>query len=201
MAIKSIKNQKLMELYQQMFKCNKCEDLICMSCNKYNGYEKGPLKGGGDASNNCKIIFIGQNPSYRRFKDTNCAFTGGIGDRFREMLKNAGIVTNIFVTNVVKCSTPNNRKPKEVELKNCIFYIKKEIEIIKPQMLVIMGEFARNALKYEGTGNEFWYQTEDGHYSRKLFMRHPNYYFSYKLDEIKQLENKILQIAEESGYR
>lgn len=53
--LKTIKNPKLILLYKQMYKCNKCKELKKLSCNIYNGKENGPLRGGG-ASNNCTIF-------------------------------------------------------------------------------------------------------------------------------------------------
>lgn len=188
---KNLKNPKLKILYHAMINCNKCSELRKMSCNIYDKKGNGPLPGGGD-SLNCKIMFVGQNPSYRRFKNTTCAFSGGFGDEFRKILDDVGINKNIFITNVVKCSTPNNSFPNKEIINNCKKFLEEEIKIVNPKLIVPMG---RCSIEYfNGRIGEL---TVYNNY--KVFsIFHPNYVLSYKKDKMKdfiKMLEKIYKIA------
>ena len=91
-------------------RCDSC-DICNLAFNKYN-YDKGygKLIGWGGKSE-IKYFFVGLNPSYRRFKEHMCAFGGenaslGTGKEFVDILKELKIIKNSYVTNLVKCSTP-----------------------------------------------------------------------------------------------
>ncbi|MBZ4649282.1 uracil-DNA glycosylase family protein [Thermosipho sp. (in: thermotogales)] len=190
---KIIKNPKLSLLYAKMYRCKKCKDLIKMSCNIYDGKSNGPLRGGGD-SINCKVMFVGQNPSYRRFENTNCAFSGGFGDDFRKLLDEVGIKEHIFITNIVKCSTLNNSKPDLNIINNCEEYLLSELEIIKPEIIVPMGQCSVSY--FNGTIGKL---TNFKNY--KVFsIYHPNFILSYKRNKLKDyifMLKKIYKIAYE----
>ena len=51
---------------------------------------------------------------------------------------------DVFIANVVKCRPPNNRDPKDNEIKACIPYLEKQIEIISPSIIVTLWRFALN---------------------------------------------------------
>jgi DNA polymerase len=51
-------------------------------------------------------------------------------------------VKDVFIANIVKCRPPNNRSPKSNEIENCIKYLKKQIEIIQPKVIVLLGKSA-----------------------------------------------------------
>lgn len=135
------------------------------------------------------FLFVGQNPSYRRFKETNCAFTGGIGDQFKQMLKDLGIIKGIYFANVVKCSTPNNKLPSNKVLNNCKEYIFKEIENLNPKIIVPMGNFA---ISFFNENKEQFKNYEI------VSIWHPNYVLSYKKDKINEYKRKLLKIKQKA---
>lgn len=92
---------------------------------------------------NAKVFVIGQNPGYNEVLRKR-PFVGDSGIFFDERLINIVGLTRqqIYVTNALKCYTPNNRKPERSELDNCRAFLKKELKIIQPMVVVALGNFA-----------------------------------------------------------
>ena len=64
-----------------------------------------------------------------------------------EMLKAIGIKReNIFITNILKCRPPNNRDPVPYEVECCTPHLKKQIELLKPKLMVAVGRIAAHFL-------------------------------------------------------
>lgn len=70
-------------------------------------------------------------------------FIGPSGKVLEELLNEAGIRRQeIYMTNLIKCSLPKYRKPKQDEVETCSYYLNKEIELINPKVLVPLGYYA-----------------------------------------------------------
>jgi len=140
----------LKALFGLIHYCTKCE--ICSM--KENIYDpqlgRGKLEGWGEG----KIIFVAQNPSVFRIKNCRTPVDDGILKEFVDTVISLGLpAKHIYFTNVVKCSTPDNRAPDFDEINNCMKWVKMEMRIIKPLMLVGVGRIAGDALlasTYEG---------------------------------------------------
>ena len=87
-------------------------------------------------------MFIGEAPG--RNEDLQGEpFVGIAGKKLSLALENAGISRDeVYITNTVKCRPPNNRVPSEIEKESCHEYIQKEIEIIKPKIICVLGNTA-----------------------------------------------------------
>ena len=96
----------------------------------------------GEGSFDADIMIIGEAPG--RDEDIQgIPFVGRAGKKLRDMFTAAGIdEDDIFITNVVKCRPPGNRNPKPIEMKKCRPYLIKQIEMIKPKVLVLLGNIA-----------------------------------------------------------
>jgi len=142
---------ELKALFGLIHYCTKCE--ICSL--KENIYDpqlgRGKLEGWGEG----KIMFVAQNPSIFRIKGCRTPVDDGISKEFVDTVISLGLpAEHIYFTNVVKCSTPDNRAPDFDEINNCMKWVKREIRVIKPLMLVGVGRIAGDALlasTYEGT--------------------------------------------------
>jgi DNA polymerase len=74
-------------------------------------------------------------------------FVGAAGRILDDLLKKAGIErSQVFITNMVKCRPPNNRVPKEDELTACRPYLDRQIALIKPKVICILGRTAYSSL-------------------------------------------------------
>jgi len=94
-----------------------------------------------------KIILIGEAPG-KNEDETGSPFVGSAGKILDQALLDARIERNeIYITNVVKCRPPNNRVPTDEEIEICTReYLKKEIDIISPKIVCILGATALKSL-------------------------------------------------------
>lgn len=89
-----------------------------------------------------KIMIVGQNPGLDEVRQKE-PFVGMSGKIFVNMLNKYGLDKNMFYfTNIVKCHTSENRQPQRSEIENCQYIIQKEIDIIKPYLIVALGSTA-----------------------------------------------------------
>ena len=58
----------------------------------------------------------------------------------------AGLSQSIFITNVLKCRPPANRNPDPIEVAQCEPYLKRQVELLQPKMILALGKFAAQSL-------------------------------------------------------
>jgi DNA polymerase len=115
--------------------CQLCEGLNC----KESGTSNAP--GYGNIKSN--VVLIGQSLCGKPCIDAQIPFTGGSGKLLDQAFQQAAIdKKDIYITNVVKCHPPENRKSKEHEIVNCTPYLKKELEWISPEHIICLGKDA-----------------------------------------------------------
>ncbi len=120
---------------QKIIECTKCE----LSKTRTNAV---PGKGNFQSD----VIFVGEAPGRNEDKNGE-PFVGIAGQRLSLALENAGVSReSIYITNVVKCRPPNNRVPTISERNTCQDYLQKEISIIKPKIICILGNTAFNSI-------------------------------------------------------
>jgi DNA polymerase len=75
-------------------------------------------------------------------------FVGQAGKLLDNMLGAIGLsrARNVYIANVLKCRPPGNRNPAPDEVAKCTPYLLKQIELIKPKLIVAMGRFAAQTL-------------------------------------------------------
>jgi len=96
----------------------------------------------GEGFFNARIMFIGEAPG-KNEDERGRPFVGRAGKKFDEMLECIGLRRNdVYISNILKCRPPKNRNPLKIEIKNCSEYIEKQIEIIKPDIIAPMGNYA-----------------------------------------------------------
>lgn len=101
----------------------------------------------GEGPGNAAIMFIGEAPG-RQEDLTGRPFVGSAGKVLNRNLARAGIArSDVFVTNVVKCRPAGNRVPEPQEVQTCVgTYLERQIELIKPRVLCLLGGVAARAL-------------------------------------------------------
>jgi len=117
-----------------------------MSCTKCNlsKSRKNAVPGSGNIQS--EIIFIGE-ASGRSEDLQGKPFVGTAGQILSEALEYAGLKrVDIYITNVVKCRPPNNRQPLKEEQDACREHLLKELEIIRPKVICILGNTAFGSL-------------------------------------------------------
>ena len=127
--------KKLQEIKQQVIECTKCE----LSKTRNNS-----VAGKGNFKSD--VIFVGEAPGKNEDLKGE-PFIGIAGKKLSMALESAGITRDeVYITNIVKCRPPNNRVPTTNERDTCKDYLKKEIEIIKPKIICILGNTAFGSL-------------------------------------------------------
>ncbi|MBP8016539.1 uracil-DNA glycosylase [Candidatus Gracilibacteria bacterium] len=124
----------------------KLEDQI-KSCKNCNLYKTCKLPVAGDGNFKTKILFIGEAPG-KEEDEQNKPFVGRSGKLLTKILENLGYFRekDYYITNIVKCRPPNNRDPNETEIKTCSPYLIRQIEEMKPKLIVTLGRFSFNFL-------------------------------------------------------
>jgi DNA polymerase len=98
----------------------------------------------GEGPSNAEFIFIGQGPGANEDK-TGRPFIGRAGKLLTELIEMAGLKReNVFITSAVKCfpTPPPNRKPERDELAACLPYLLRQIDLINPAKIVLLGDVA-----------------------------------------------------------
>ncbi|HHE37618.1 MAG TPA: uracil-DNA glycosylase [Candidatus Cloacimonetes bacterium] len=105
----------------------------------------------GEGDKDADIMLIAQAPGELEDKE-NKMFIGPSGKMLDKLLQNAQISREeIYITNLIKCNLPQNRRPKQREITACSGYLEKEILEVNPEILVPLGYYATKYLfaKYE----------------------------------------------------
>ena len=100
----------------------------------------------GTGNPDADLMFVGEAPG--RDEDLQGKpFVGRAGQLLTVMLQAIDLKReNVFIANVLKCRPPNNRDPLPEEIEKCEPYLIKQIELIKPKLIVALGRFASASL-------------------------------------------------------
>ncbi len=125
----------LMSLDEEIESCTRCP------------LDKGRTKAvPGEGPGGAEILLVGEAPG----RDEDLAgrpFVGRAGSILDRCLKDAGIDRcEVFITNVVKCRPPGNRRPKKDEVEACRPYLEAQIELVQPKVVCLMGNAATKAV-------------------------------------------------------
>ena len=100
----------------------------------------------GDGQLSSKIILIGEAPG-KNEDEQGKPFVGAAGRILNQALEKADIKKDeVFITNVVKCRPPGNRVPENDERSICRQYLYREISLIEPKIICILGSTAYSSI-------------------------------------------------------
>jgi DNA polymerase len=104
----------------------------------------------GVGSPNADLMFIGEAPG--RDEDIQGEpFVGRAGQLLTDIIKAMKLTRNdVYIANVIKCRPPENRNPEQDELDSCRPYIRRQVELIQPKVIVTLGRFALQSLTEKG---------------------------------------------------
>ncbi len=129
----------LENLHEQIINCRKCR--------LWQGAKHAVP---GEGPTNARIMLVGQNPGAEE-DESGRPFVGRSGKYLTKTLAENGINrSEIFVTNIVKHVTPENRKPFADETSACLPYLITQIRTIKPKIIILVGAAARETPREEG---------------------------------------------------
>lgn len=100
----------------------------------------------GRGPTTAKILLLGEAPGEAEAR-TGEPFRGLAGQFLNKALQELDLLNQVYITNVAKCRPPKNRKPEAVEAEVCSdLYLRKEIDLIKPRVIVALGVTAADFL-------------------------------------------------------
>jgi len=121
------------------------EKLICdcTKCRLHQGRNKFVF---GTGNPNADVLVIGEGPGAEEDKQ-GLPFVGRAGKLLTDMLKAIKFEReDVYIGNVVKCRPPGNRTPMQDEMDTCLPYLKKQVELINPKLILCLGLTAAKGL-------------------------------------------------------
>lgn len=125
---------------QTKFKILENECTSCVKCS-LSSTRQNVVFGRGNP--NAELFVIGEGPGQQE-DEQGLAFVGRAGKMLDSAFSSVGIDTNkdCYISNIVKCRPPNNRKPLANEVSECIPWLTQQIKLIKPKVIVLAGSTA-----------------------------------------------------------
>lgn len=137
------KNQALQKLQQEYADCSKCEELCANRTNVVFGV--------GNPTT-CSLVIIGEAPG-KNEDLKNEPFVGRSGQVLNSLLEEIGLSRDdVYITNTALCRPPENRNPTSQELANCRPRLDEQLKILKPKVVVTLGNFATQYMLQTTTG-------------------------------------------------
>lgn len=118
----------------------------------------------GAGNPDADVMFVGEGPGQQE-DEQGLPFVGRSGQLLEQLLGEIGLVRDdVYIGNVVKCRPPKNRDPRPDEIEACKDYLRTQLTLIQPKVVVTLGNFASKLLlrtdtgitKLRGTAYEWW---------------------------------------------
>lgn len=123
--------QSIEEIKAEVEKCTKCG--LCQT--RTNTVF-------ADGNPDADIMFIGEGPGADEDK-TGIPFVGKAGQLMNQAFKGLGIKREeVYIANIVKCRPPGNRNPLKNEADSCLDYLRSQVLLVKPKIVVLLGNVA-----------------------------------------------------------
>lgn len=106
----------------------------------------------GVGSSSADVMFVGEAPGKNEDLQGE-PFVGAAGRLLDELLNEISVDrSDVYIANVLKCRPPGNRDPKQEEIDACKGYLRSQIKLIEPRVVVTLGNFATKLLLQTETG-------------------------------------------------
>lgn len=94
----------------------------------------------GDGDPRASILFVGEGPGYEEDQQ-GLPFVGAAGQLLTDIIEKGIKIkrSEVYICNIVKCRPPGNRNPEPEEIEACIGFVKQQIAVIKPKVIVTLG--------------------------------------------------------------
>lgn len=167
------------ELEESLANCNKCK--LCKTRQNIVF---------GTGNKNAKIMFIGEAPGL----DEDIQGEPFVGRAGKLMNMAFGIIgikkEDIYIANIVKCRPPANKNPEDDEIFACLDYLRNQVMLVKPQIIVLLGNVAlRNIL-----GKEYLITNSRGKFIEKKGIK---YMPTWHPTELLKDENKKVEFIKD----
>lgn len=100
----------------------------------------------GEGPGNARLVVVGEGPGATE-DETGRPFVGRAGALLTDILAAIDLPRErVFICNVVKCRPPQNRKPAPVEIEACVPYLHRQLDILRPAVILAMGGTAAETM-------------------------------------------------------
>ena len=180
---------------------NECS--LCRAC-ALSATRKNVVFGVGNTA--AEVLFIGEGPGANE-DEQGLPFVGAAGKLLDDMLAMIGLKREaVYITNIVKCRPPQNRDPLNTEKDACIGYLRRQVAMMRPKIIVCLGRIAATEL----IKPDFKITQEHGQFFEKRGVQMTALYHpaallrdSSKKPEtfldLKALQAKILQVCQHTS--
>ena len=112
---------------------------VCTNCRLHQTRTRAvPGEGAADT----EVVFVGEGPGFNEDRQGR-PFVGRAGDLLVKLLASIGWRReDVFITNVVKCRPPDNRDPQPDEIAACAPYLRRQLEVLDPAVIVTLGRYS-----------------------------------------------------------
>jgi uracil-DNA glycosylase family 4 len=160
----------------------------------------------GVGNTEAEVLFIGEGPGANE-DEQGLPFVGAAGKLLDDMLAMIGLKREaVYITNIVKCRPPQNRDPLNAEKDACIGYLRRQVAMMRPKIIVCLGRIAAAEL----IKPDFKITQEHGQFFEKRGVQMTALYHpaallrdSSKKPEtfldLKALQAKILQVCQHTS--
>jgi DNA polymerase len=129
--MKAKKEELIEALREEIMGCGRCS--LCQGASR---------KVMGEGNLDAAVVLVGEAPG-RKEDELGRPFVGSAGKLLDRMLKDAGLTREgVYITNVVNCRPPKNRRPKRAEVEACLGHLERLLGIIRPRVVAPMGNSA-----------------------------------------------------------
>jgi DNA polymerase len=120
----------------------------CTDCRLHEGRKKVVF---GVGNPNADLMFIGEGPGAQEDRQ-GIPFVGPAGELLTKIIAAIELErSDVYIANIVKCRPPRNRDPQPDEVAACRGYLERQIELIRPKVIVALGRVAAQTLLGEST--------------------------------------------------
>ena len=183
------------QLYEELSGCQRCR--LC---------EHRTNVVPGEGNPNARLMFIGEGPGQEEDRQGR-PFVGRSGELLTRMIHAIGIErSEVYICNVVKCRPPQNRNPEPDEAEACLNYLRAQVALVRPKVIVLLGKVA---CRYT-LGEEIFITRDHGRwFERKGTWFIPTFHPSALLrdptkkrdawDDFQKVRAKLKEISESEG--
>ena len=106
----------------------------------------------GSGSVDAQLMFVGEAPGATEDRE-GLPFIGASGKLLDQLLATIAMSRDdVYITNALKCRPPDNRDPRKEEIANCSEYLRRQVDLVEPTVVVTLGNFATKLLRGDETG-------------------------------------------------
>lgn len=151
----------------------------------------------GDGSPQARLVLVGEAPGEEEDRQ-GLPFVGAAGNLLDRLLKKLGLNRGeLYITNIVKCRPPGNRNPEADEINSCLPFLKKQLQVIRPRIICLLGRIATQVLLETSTPlNKLRGQWQEWQGIKVMPTYHPSYLLRFPEQRKKTWEDmqKVMEL-------